>query len=208
MYTTYIGRKVRLRPIKTKEQLVELALRCDREPNAHWGPGWFPTGAMTKGFDEHGMLEGVSGENCFAVERIDTGETVGLEFCGTFFPGSIGGWFGTDIAPEHRGLGFGKEAKLLMLCYLFENFPVHHIMSDTVADHQWARKGMEACGMSLLGRLTARLLREGQFYDVVWYGISRPEWEQLEVRQYVRRGDACVARNTPPGYARVAPTES
>lgn len=188
MHTIYTGQKVRLRPVKTKEELIELALLCDCEPNQHWGPGWYPTGAVTKGFDEHGHIEGVTGENCFAVERIDTGEAVGLEFCGTFFPGSVAGWFGTDISLEHRGQGFGKEAKLLMLCYLFENFPVHTIMSDTVADHQWARRGMESCGMSLLGRLTARLLREGQFYDVVWYGIMRPEWERMEYRQSVKRG--------------------
>ncbi|MDQ3024463.1 MAG: GNAT family N-acetyltransferase [bacterium] len=189
MHTIYTGRKVRLRPLKSKEEFTSLILSCDCEPNAHWGPGWFPALAATKGFDEHGKMEGVAGENSFVIERLDTGEAVGLEFCGTFFPGAIAGWFGTDIAPAHRGQGFGKEAKLLMLCFLFENFPVHHIMSDTVADHWWARKGMEACGMNLLGRLTARLLREGQFYDVVWYGIKRPVWEKLEVREYVRRGE-------------------
>jgi RimJ/RimL family protein N-acetyltransferase len=188
MHAIYTGRKVRLRPAKDKAEFNALHLRCDSQPNQHWGPGWYPEALAAKDFEADGGLVGVSGENKFVIERLDTGEAVGFEYCGTWFPGAVCGWFGTDIAPEHRGQGFGKEAKLLMLCFLFENFAVNHIMSDTVADHWWARKGMEACGMSLLGRLTARLLRNGQFYDVVWYGISRQEWEGLEIRDYVKRG--------------------
>src|SRR5688500_918330 len=138
MHAIYTGRKVRLRPLKDKDEQVQLQLTCDQLPNEHWGPGWAPPALNLKGFDEHGGLEGGVGENKFVIERLDTGVAVGMEWCGLFFPGAIAGWFGTDIAPEHRSLGFGKEAKLLMLCYLFENFPVHHIMSDTVADHNWA----------------------------------------------------------------------
>lgn len=188
MHTIYTGRKVRLRPAKDKEELVRVHLAVDRLPSQHWGPHWHPPQGNTTKFEEHGGMPGGKGENIFLIERIDTGEAIGLEFCGLVSDASLGGWFGTDIAPEHRGQGFGKEAKLLMLCHLFENYPVWHVGSDTVADHWWARKGMEACGMTLEGRLTARLLREGQFYDVVWYGICRPEWEKLEVRQYVKRG--------------------
>jgi RimJ/RimL family protein N-acetyltransferase len=187
MHTIYTGRKVRLRPFKDKDELGALHLACDSQPNAHWGPGWYPQGSVLKGFDEHGGLQGAEGENGFVIERLDTGEAAGVEYCGLWGPGTIAGWFGTQLAPQHRGQGLGKEAKLLMLCFLFENFPVHYVGSDTVADHWWARKGMEACGLTLNGRLTAKLLRDGQFIDVVWYGIQRPTWEQLEVRSYVTR---------------------
>jgi RimJ/RimL family protein N-acetyltransferase len=204
MHTIYTGRKVRLRPVKDKDELVRVHLTCDSLPNEHWGPHWHPPQGNTQKFDEHGGMPGPKGENIFIIERIDTGEAVGLEFCGLMHFTSLGAWFGTDIAPAHRGQGFGKEAKLLMLCHIFENYPVHHVGSDTVADHWWARKGMEACGMTLEGRLTARLLREGLYYDVVWYGIERPDWEKLEVRIYVRRG----AELPRPGVGQVpTPTE-
>ena len=112
---------------------------------------------------------------------------MGREECGLWGPGSTNGWFGTNVAPEHRGRGFGIEAKLLMLCFLFENFPVWRVGSDTVVDHLPARRGMEACGMQLEGYLRAEHFRAGQWFDIPWYVIFRPEWEKLEVRQYVKR---------------------
>jgi len=188
MNVIYTGRKVRLRPQNTKEEVEALHMLVRQEPNAHWGPGWRPAAAIVKEWEEAGGMAGAKGENTFIVERLDTGEAVGFEHCGLWGPGSIDGWFGTGIAPAHRNLGFGKEAKLLMLCFLFENFPVHRVGSDTVVTHIAARKGMEACSMKLEGYLRAAHLRNGQWYDVPWYVIFRRDWEKLDVRQYVKRG--------------------
>jgi RimJ/RimL family protein N-acetyltransferase len=188
MHVVYTGRRVRLRPLASKEEAVTLQAATRALPNAHWGPNWRPTASLVKEFESNGALGGATGENCFAIERLDTGEAVGIENCGLWGPGSSNGWFGTSIAPPHRNQGFGKEAKLLMLCFLFENFPVHRVGSDTVVDHWVARKGMEACGMQLEGYLRAAHMKDGQWFDVPWYVIFRRQWEQLEVREYVGRG--------------------
>jgi RimJ/RimL family protein N-acetyltransferase len=188
MHTYYTGQRVRLRPLASKEEALALQAQVRSLPNAHWGPGWRPPAALAKDYEANGGLGGASGENTFVIERLDTREAVGFESCGLWNPGSTNGWFGTSIAPAHRKLGFGREAKLLMLCFLFENFPVHRVSSDTVIDHWAARQGMEACGMKLEGYLRAAHMRGGQWYDVPWYVIFRHEWEQLPVRQYVQRG--------------------
>jgi RimJ/RimL family protein N-acetyltransferase len=188
MYATYTGERTRLRPLASRDEAMSIHSQIRRLPNEYWGPGWYPREEVAKQYDEKGGLCGASGENMFAVERLDSGEVIGFEFCGLWGPGSIAGWFGTNIAPEHRGLGFGIEAKLLMLCFLFENYPVNHVGSDTVADHWPARRGMEACGMTQEGLLKGRLLRAGLYYDVVWYGILRRDWEKLPIRQVVTRG--------------------
>ena len=112
---------------------------------------------------------------------------MGCELCGAV-PHGIEGWFGTFILPEHRRQGFGIEAKLLAFCFLFENFPIRSVMSDTVANHTAARKGMEACGMQLEGWLRAAHQIDGQWYDVPWYRISREQWEKLPIRGIVKRG--------------------
>jgi RimJ/RimL family protein N-acetyltransferase len=188
MHLIYTGKLVRLRPVASKEELAMVDAQTHSLPNEHWGPFWHPIPGMIKKFEETGLLKGASGENCFIIERLDTSEPVGMEWCGLWGAGTIGGWFGTGIAPAHRGQGYGKEAKLLMLCYLFENFPVHRVGSDTVVNHWAARRGMEACGMQLEGYLRAAHCRNGQWYDVPWYVIFRREWEKLDVREYVRRG--------------------
>jgi RimJ/RimL family protein N-acetyltransferase len=188
MHTHYTGKLVRLRPLASKEEAQALHASISLLPNAYWGPHWHPQAELVKTFEENGGLGGAAGENSFVIERLGSGEVVGLENCGLWGPGSTNGWFGTSIAPAHRGQGFGREAKLLMLCFLFENFPVHRVGSDTVVDHLPARKGMEACGMKLEGYLRAAHMKNGQWYDVPWYVIFRREWEQLEVRQYVSRG--------------------
>jgi RimJ/RimL family protein N-acetyltransferase len=188
MHVHYTGRKVRLRPIASKEEGLAVHAQTYEQANAHWGPNWWPQDKVGKAWEEHGALKGAAGENKFVIERLDTGEAVGFEDCGLWGPGSICGWFGTHVGVAHRGLGFGKEAKLLMLCFLFENYPITRVGSDTVVDHWAARRGMEACGMHLEGYLTAAHCRNGQWYDIPWYVIFRREWEQLEVREYVRRG--------------------
>jgi RimJ/RimL family protein N-acetyltransferase len=188
MHAIYTGERTRLRPIRDKQEALALQEQVYWQSNTYWGPGWWPREKAVKGFEENGGLGGAAGENTFVIERLDTGEAVGTEDCGLWGAGSINGWFGTHLAPQHRALGFGREAKLLMLCYLFENFPVNHVGSDTVADHWPARRGMEACGMTLEGRRVAALKRDGLFYDVVWYGILRRDWEQLPIRDVVKRG--------------------
>jgi RimJ/RimL family protein N-acetyltransferase len=188
MHSHYTGRLVGLRPLKDKDELTQLQALTRTQANAHWGPSWSPCAGGLKKFEADGWMSGASGENCFAVERLDSGEAVGFEDCGLWGPGSISGWFGTQIAPQHRNLGFGKEAKLLMLCFLFENFPVQRVGSDTVVNHSAARRGMESCGMQLEGYRRAAHIQNGKFYDVPWYVIYREQWEQLEVRNYVKRG--------------------
>jgi RimJ/RimL family protein N-acetyltransferase len=188
MHTHYQGKLVRLRPLESKEEALALHAATRTLPNAHWGPQWWPQRSLTKMFEEYGSMGGATEENCFVIERLDTKEAVGFENCGLFGPGSINGWFGTSVAPAHRGKGFGREAKLLMLCFLFENFPVHRVGSDTVVDHWVARRGMEACGMQLEGYLRAAHCRNGQWYDIPWYVIFRNQWEELPVRDYVARG--------------------
>jgi len=117
-----------------------------------------------------------------------TGEMIGLE--GTVFLRGTGLAVdvGTFIFAEHRGRGFGCEAKLLAQCFLFESFPLERVDAYTLASHARARRGLELCGMRYEGRRRRCYFSQGRYVDLVYYVIFREQWERLPVREYVRRG--------------------
>lgn len=187
MHVIYTGKRVRLRPFKDEDEFAGLFDEIMATPNDHWGPGWWPSAERKKDFAPAGMLD-PGKYSQFAIERLDTSELVGFEEHGEMLPGSIQAWLGTDILREHWHRGFGIEAKLLMLCYLFENFPLTTVHAGTLEHHLRARAGLEACGMCHGGCLSRFHHDSGRFYDVVHYQIFREEWERLPTRGIIKRG--------------------
>lgn len=187
MNVIYAGERVCLRPFKDKDEFAWLFDEIMVVPNDHWGPGWWPRAEREKEFTPAGMLD-PGMYSAFAIERLDTNEVVGFEEHGGLSSGSVATWLGTDIRREHWHRGFGIEAKLLMLCYLFENFPLETVHAGTLEHHTRARAGLEACGMSYIGRLSKIHHDNGKFHDIVHYRIFREEWEQLPIRDLVQRG--------------------
>ncbi len=186
MITVYTGEKSKIRPFKSADEANGLRLAVYADPNLHWGPGWRPLGKASKDFEEHGLMD--TSWHQFAIEDLATGELVGVEQCGIGGKNSIEAWFGTFIHPDHRNKGYGIEAKKLMMCFMFENYPVNGLMSDTVVTHVAARRGMERCGMKLEGYLRAAHVIDGKWYDTPWYRILRTEWEEMPYRKAVKRG--------------------
>ena len=127
-------------------------------------------------------------DSALAIECRETGEVVGLEEHGGIHTGRTSTWLGTFIVKEHRRRGFGVEAKQLMLCYLFENYPLATVFADTTATHQDARRSLELCGMHFVGARRKAHCFKGRYVDVVLYQILRREWEAAEYRTRVRRG--------------------
>lgn len=191
MHTIWTGERVRLRPFNDFDEYNQLGNECWIEPNDHWGPGWWPSGDRKKLYDSGGMLD-LTKYSCFAVERLDTGELVGFEEFGRIRPGATSAWLGTEIRRAHWHNGFGIEAKLLMECFLFENFPILNVWADTLESHTRARNGLLACGMSYVGRKRGFFHTSGKYYDQVCYLITRAQWESLPIRQVVKRGWPCM----------------
>jgi len=187
MHTIYTGKRVRLRPFASADEFVTLDDKFMAVPSTYWGPNWRPRAERAAEFDATGLIDAMQ-YSAFAVERLDTGELIGLEEFGGVSPGRLYTWLGTFILDSHQRQGFGIEAKQLMLCYLFENLPLETVHAVTTSSHTRARAGLEASGMSLIGRKHRVLLVAGKRYDEVCYQISRAEWEQLPIRQVVKRG--------------------
>jgi len=188
MHTIWTGERVRLRPYADEKEWCDMQEELHREPNDFWGAWWHPRAMLKKDFEETGMLD-ASKRSVFAIERLDTGVAVGFEECG---PGSgatsIGGWVGTFIKREHWHSGYGIEAKLLAMCFLFENYPYVRVDAGTLANHKRAAHGLHLCGMRYEGRIKGAHYADGKYHDIVCYCIFREEWEKLPIRQIVKRG--------------------
>jgi RimJ/RimL family protein N-acetyltransferase len=187
MHTIWTGERVRLRPFKDENEWCDLKAELHIEPNMHWGPLWTPLQQRKKRFEEAGLLD-TGKMSSFAIERLDTGELVGVEDNGLEYLHGVVGWVGTFIKQEHWHNGFGIEAKQLAYCYLFENYPISQVWSDTVECHTRAANGIHRSGMKFVCRAKCFHNIDGELYDLVCYSIYREEWEQLPVRQYVVRG--------------------
>jgi len=126
----------------------------------------------------------------FAIQRLDTNQLVGYEEHG--FISNIAAWVGTFIKHEHWHQGFGIEAKQLCYCYLFESFPLIRVDSGTLEHHSRAINGLLKSGMTFEGRVRQVSYTHNRYFDEVTYRIFREEWEQLPIRQVVKRGAPCT----------------
>jgi len=187
MHNVYTGEKVRIRPFRDIDEMHRVMASENLEPNEHWGMWHYPLPEQRKDFADCGLME-TAKYSCFAIERLDTGECIGYEEFGGLAPGKLGTWVGTFVFAEHRGNRFGVEAKQLAYCYIFENYPARMVFADTVSTHRGAQRGLELSGMRHIGTRRKAHYRKGEYVDVVLYQLLRSEWEQLPVRQYVKRG--------------------
>ena len=187
MHTIWTGERVRLRPFKDEQEWCDLQQEQRAVPHEFWGVMWRARQEFKKNFEPAGMLE-PGKHGAFAVERLDTGELVGEELHGLEYQPGIVGYVGTFLKPAHWHQGFGIEAKQLCYCYLFENYPITQIWADTVECHTRAASGLVRSGMRFDCRAKCFHFIDGKYYDLVCYSIFREEWEQLPIRQIVKRG--------------------
>jgi len=186
MYTSYAGRLTLIRPFTSLAEFEAVDLEDYSIPDPFRGPRWWPASERRREFEEHGMLK--YGEySLFAVVAQESGEVAGLVASGDG-KGALVMDMGTYICSAHRHRGYGREAKQLMLCFLFENHPIQAVHANTMEHHLRARAGLEACGLRCYGRLRGIEQEQGKFYDEVQYVIFREEWEATDYRHKVKRG--------------------
>lgn len=187
MHVIYTGKLVRLRPFRDADEVASLICNQEIWFNEHWGQWYEPEATVRKDFEETGFLS-ADKYSMFAIERLDTGELVGCEEYGGMSPARFNTWIGTMILEQHRSKGFGREAKQLAMCYLFENYPLQMIWSDTTSEHTRAQAGLEAVGFQPIGTARRFKKRNDRFFDNPFYQLFREDWEKMPVREYVTRG--------------------
>jgi len=192
MHVVWTGERVRLRPFDSAQELYELSAELHVECTPYWGPMWFSRPQEELKFESTGLID-ATGICIFAVDRLDSGQTIGTECTIMPKPGGLGAEVGTFILREHQRHGFGVEAKQLALCFLFENFPLEYVKACTLRSHRPAHRSLELCGMQLItGCKDAVHYRGGKYEAQVYYRMTREQWEGLPTRKTVKRGGPCT----------------
>ncbi|MGA5816617.1 GNAT family N-acetyltransferase [Kitasatospora sp. NPDC094028] len=82
---------------------------------------------------------------------------------------------GVQLVPGARGRGIGTRAQLLLVEYLFAHTPVMRLEADTEVGNLAEQRALEKCGFLREGVQRATTFRDGQWRDVVRYGLLRTD---------------------------------
>jgi RimJ/RimL family protein N-acetyltransferase len=81
------------------------------------------------------------------------------------------------ILPEYQGDGYGTEAAEVFVDYAFEAHEIRGLQAQAFAPNEGSIGVLENLGFTHEGTLRDARFRDGEYVDVVWYGLLREEWE-------------------------------
>lgn len=128
------------------------------------------------------VKEGQDNRNSFlfAVRLLDSGRIIGLlELDGIAW--SHGTTFASIGIGEEadRGQGYGREAMELALRFAFDELNLHRVCLTVFSYNKAAIALYERLGFQREGTYREHLLRDGQRYDMLLFGLLRREWKDL-----------------------------
>ncbi len=85
---------------------------------------------------------------------------------------------GVDVAPGHRGKGYGTEAFLTFIDYLFEQQNFHRIWFLVSEANDQARKLYEKVGFKQEGKQREAIFRDGKYWDYISMSLLEAEWRK------------------------------
>ena len=140
-------------------------------------PHPYPKGAA-KDFIERTLLAEDDGEiHTYAiVEKRENNVIgiIGIKLTLTHERGELGYWIGKP----YWGMGFGTEAARAIVAMGFETLHLHKVFARAITTNPGSWRIMEKIGMTHEGTLKQHETRWGQFFDLVYYGILKDEYEQ------------------------------
>jgi RimJ/RimL family protein N-acetyltransferase len=79
----------------------------------------------------------------------------------------------------YLGQGYGSEAIRLLQELAFHSLNLHRLELMVYEFNERALRCYRKCGFREEGRLRQKLYRKGRYWDVIWMGILREEYEQM-----------------------------
>ena len=87
-----------------------------------------------------------------------------------------GCWIGYFLVPGARGKGYGSEAVLLIVDYLFLHKEIGRIQAQTHPANAASQRVLEKAGFSREGILRRTFFSRGVWRDTAMYSLLREEW--------------------------------
>ena len=85
--------------------------------------------------------------------------------------GEVGIW----LHPDYHGNGYGTEASKLIVKHCFEQLNYHKLYARAHADNKPSQSIWKKLGFQREGRLRDHVYTQGQYKDVLYYGLLRGE---------------------------------
>ncbi len=87
---------------------------------------------------------------------------------------------GSFIGPhEHRGKGYGQDAKMQLLNFAFNEMNLHKVMSRVLAFNKRSAAYSAKCGYKEEARLKEQTFRDGKWHDELILSVFREDWLPL-----------------------------
>ena len=83
--------------------------------------------------------------------------------------------FGIELIPEARGRGYGTEAQVLLVDYLFELTSVNRVEAGTDVENLAEQRSLEKAGLRREGIARGAQFRAGGYHDLVVYARLRDD---------------------------------
>lgn len=75
------------------------------------------------------------------------------------------------IGKEYRRMGYGAEACIITICYIFDSFPIYKIYCDSLSSNTQSILMMEGAGLEKEGFLKGHRLCNGVRHNVIRFAI-------------------------------------
>ena len=84
---------------------------------------------------------------------------------------------GYALGIDHRGRGYATEAARALMDYGFSELGLHRVQAIASSGNPASFRVMERLDMKLEGRLREANMRDGEWCDLLYYGILENEWQ-------------------------------
>jgi RimJ/RimL family protein N-acetyltransferase len=86
-----------------------------------------------------------------------------------------------DIAPEYQKKGYATDAIYMVLRYYFEELRYQKVNVNIYSNNPASVGLHEKFGFKLEGTIRRMVFSDGRFYDELWYGMTREEFEMKAI---------------------------
>jgi RimJ/RimL family protein N-acetyltransferase len=196
------GRVVRLRPI-TKADYGFL-WQCRSNPEIM--PLWMQ-GRTIPSFEQYVReLEASLSGHTLALLLIETSirpQPIGFAIAYDYSQQDRYTFFNIVLTPGFTDLGWGAEAALLFLDYLFAYFDLRKVCTDLFDFNQQPLAMLMRQGVPMEGRFRGQRYYQGMYHDVIRLGLLEEEWRSARDQLAALLGAPALA----PSSTSVAPAE-
>ena len=179
--STLTGKLVRLKALEIEKHAAalerwvqdsEYSRLLNIEPAALW-----PAKQMQEWFEKEFKADTIF----FGIHSLEDDRLIGDTTLGGFDWTAGNAWVGIGLGERgYWGKGYGTDAMRLVLRFAFRELNLNRVSLDVFEYNPRGIRSYENAGFKHEGRGRSWLMRDGRRWDMVYMGILRSEWKELQ----------------------------